>query len=100
MSLRTWISVVMVVAVLAAGYAIGRGTSRSGATLRSEHGRPAVNVPKGLVAVTPSGKTFHKPTCKFIHGPVEMIPAERAVDEGYTPCVRCMREAHDTSEGG
>lgn len=93
MSLRTWLSVVTLLAALAAGYAIGWSTSRGGVVLRSEHSQPAVKVPKDLVAVTPNGKTFHDPTCKFIHGPIEMIPAQEAVAGGYTPCVRCMREA-------
>lgn len=93
MSLRTWLSVIAVLAILAAGYAIGPSMSRGGVALRSEHSRPAVNVPEGLVAVTPGGKVFHDPACSFINGPVEMIPAREAVEEGYTPCVRCMREA-------
>jgi len=93
MSLRIWLSVVTLLAVIAAGYAIERGTSRGRVVLRSEHSQPAVKVPQGLVAVTPNGKTFHVPTCKFIHGPIEMIPAQEAVAEGYTPGVRCMREA-------
>jgi hypothetical protein len=54
-----------------------------------------VKAPQGLVAVTPGGKMFHDPNCKYIHGPIEMVPAEEAVAEGYTPCVRCMREALD-----
>ena len=93
MSLRTWFSVVTLLAVIAAAYAIGPGTSRGGVVLRSEHSQPAVKVPKDLVAVTPDGRTFHHPTCKFIHGPIEMIPAQEAVAGGYTPCIRCMREA-------
>jgi hypothetical protein len=48
-------------------------------------------VPSGLVAVTPAGRLFHDPGCKYIHGPVEMMPAKKAVQEGYTPCLRCMR---------
>ena len=95
MSLRIWVSVVTLLAVLVAGYAIGRGTSRGGVVLRSEHSQPAVKVPKDLVVVTPNGKTFHDPSCKFIHGPIEMIPGKEAVAEGYTPCVRCMHEALD-----
>ncbi len=93
MSLRTWLSVIAVLAILAAGYTIGRSVSRGGVALRSEHSQPAVKVPKDPVAVTPNGKTFHNSNCKFIHGPIEMIPAKEAVAEGYTPCVRCMREA-------
>ena len=95
MVLRTWLAVITMLMALAAGYAIGRSQSRGTAVLRSEHSQPAVKTPPGSVAVTPGGKTFHDPTCKYIHGPIEMIPAETAVAEGYAPCIRCMREALD-----
>ena len=65
----------------------------SAAPLRSEHSQPAIAVPARLVAVTAEGKTFHDPSCKYIHGKIEMISAEEAVRRGYSPCVRCMREA-------
>ena len=93
MALRTWLAVIAMLAALAAGYAIVRSQSRGTAVLRSEHSQPAVKAPPGLVAVTPGGKMFHDPNCKYIHGPIEMVPAKEAVAEGYTPCVRCMREA-------
>lgn len=93
MALRTWLAVFTMLAALAVVYAIGRSQSGGTAVLRSEHSQPAVKAPPGLVAVTPGGKTFHDPNCKYIHGPIEMVPAKEAVDGGYTPCVRCMREA-------
>ena len=95
MALRTWIAVITMLAALAAGYAIGRNPSRGSVVSRSGHSRPAVNTPTGSVAVTPGGKTFHDPDCKYIHGPIAMIPAKEAVAEGYSPCVRCMRAALD-----
>jgi len=93
MARRTWIAAVVTLAALAAGYLAARSLSGSVAALRSEHSRPAVILPEGSVAVTPDGKTFHYPTCRFVHGPVEMIPAEEAAAKGYVPCVRCMRGA-------
>lgn len=93
MALRTWLAVITMLAALAVGYAIGLSQSRGAVVLRSEHSQPTVKVPTGLVAVTPGGKTFHDPNCKYIHGPIEMVPAKEAIAEGYTPCVRCMREA-------
>lgn len=93
MALRVWIAVITMLVALTAGYVIGRSQSRGTAVLRSEHSQPAVKTPPGFVAVTPGGNTFHDPTCKYIHGPIEMIPAKDAVAEGYTPCVRCMRVA-------
>ncbi len=95
MTLRVWLAVITMLAALVAGYAIGRSQSRGTAVLRSEHSQPAVKTPPGFVAVTPAGKTFHDPSCKYIHGPIEMIPAKEAVAEGYAPCVRCMRVALD-----
>jgi hypothetical protein len=100
MALRMWLVIVALLAALAAGYAIPWNPSRPAGILRSEHSRPAVRVPSGLVAVTPEGKTFHVPTCGYIHGPAEMIPGEKAVAEGYTPCVRCMPEALGVVSGG
>jgi len=93
MARRTWIAAVVTLAVLAAGYLAAQGLSGGVATLRSEHSRPAVILPEGSVAVTPDGKTFHDPACRFVHGPVEMVPAAEAAAKGYVPCVRCMRRA-------
>jgi hypothetical protein len=61
--------------------------------LLSEHSRPAVRVPDQPVAIVADGKTFHDPKCTFIHGKPEMVSAHEAVNKGYTPCVRCMRQA-------
>ena len=92
MAPRVWLAVVAMLGLVAFGYAAARSRSGGSAALRSEQSQPGVTVPNGLVAVTSSGKLFHDPACKFIHGPIEMIPATEAVSEGYTPCVRCMRE--------
>jgi hypothetical protein len=61
--------------------------------LLSEHSRPAVRVPEQPVAIVQEGKTFHNPKCTFLHGKPEMVSAQEAVRKGYTPCVRCMRQA-------
>jgi hypothetical protein len=61
--------------------------------LLSEHSRPAVRVPDQPVAIVADGKTFHNPKCTFLHGKPEMVSAQEAVNKGYTPCVRCMRQA-------
>jgi hypothetical protein len=91
MARRTWFAAGIVVVVLAVGFAVGRSRLPAAPVLRSGHSRPAATVPSGLVAVTPAGRLFHDPGCKYIHGPVEMMPAKKAVQEGYTPCLRCMR---------
>ena len=50
--------------------------------------------PDLLVAVVEDGKTFHVPTCAFIHDKARLrtIPAAEAIREGYAPCVRCMKQ--------
>jgi hypothetical protein len=91
MALRTWIATVIVVAGLFA--ALAAASYSHTVTLRSEHAKPASRVPAQVVAVTPTGNTFHDPNCPYIHGPIETMPAAKAVRKGYTPCTRCMREA-------
>jgi hypothetical protein len=61
--------------------------------LLSEHSQPAVKIPGQTVAIVENGKTFHDPKCTFIHGKPEMVSAQEAVRKGYSPCVRCMRQA-------
>jgi hypothetical protein len=70
------------------------GTEPMGPTppLRSEHSEPAQASPPAIVAVTPGGRLYHKPSCTLIHGPVRLEPGRQAIAEGYTPCTRCLPE--------
>ena len=54
----------------------------------------AGNRPRMTVKVSADGKTFHAPGCSFIHHKTQLraIPASEALNEGYVPCVRCMRK--------
>jgi hypothetical protein len=91
MTLRFCVAVVGALLVVLAGAAVlDMGPLPP---LRSEHSEPASVMPAGQVAVTDEGKTFHKADCPYIHGPAKMVDAGLAVSEGYTPCVRCEREA-------
>jgi hypothetical protein len=65
---------------------------RQPAVLRSEHSRPARVPPPAMVAVTRTGKLYHKPECTYIHGPAELESGVQAQAEGYTPCTRCLKE--------
>ncbi len=58
--------------------------------LRTEHARPTQTMPTGPLVVTPAGKLFHRPTCKYIHGRATAMTPEQAVAAGYTPCTRCI----------
>lgn len=68
--------------------------------LRSEHARASNRVPPDMmVIVAEDGKTFHVAGCPFIHDKTRLrtIPAHQAEQEGYTPCVRCMKKYLDVS---
>jgi len=93
MSRRFWPYALAALLLLMVGYDLGLSRASARPPLRSEHSQPAVNVPGRMVAVTAEGKTFHDASCKYIHGPVEMMTAQEAIRRGYTPCVRCMRES-------
>jgi hypothetical protein len=60
--------------------------------LRDEHSQPAVRAASGMVAVAADSKTFHVPGCPYLHGPWKLMPAEQAIREGYSPCVRCEKK--------
>ena len=80
-------------AALAVGtFAVGNSSAFIKSPLRSEHAQPGVHVPaQMMVVVAEDGKNFHVQGCKFIHDKtVRSIPAEEAMREGYTPCIRCM----------
>ena len=68
--------------------------------LRSEHARPSNRVPPDMmVIVADDGKTFHVAGCPFIHDKKRLrtIPAHQAEQEGYAPCVRCMKQYLDAA---
>jgi hypothetical protein len=83
-------------AVLVAGsFEMLRSSVSSHPRLRSEHARQATSIPPNMpVVVSAQGKVFHAPGCTFIHDPAtaRTIPVREAIQAGYTPCVRCMKE--------
>jgi hypothetical protein len=47
-----------------------------------------------MVLVYPDGKTFHAAGCAFIldKANLKTVAAKEAEQEGYVPCVRCMKK--------
>ncbi|MBV8051110.1 MAG: zf-HC2 domain-containing protein [Acidobacteriaceae bacterium] len=82
--------------VLVAGsFELARSLTSPQTELRSEHADPGSGVPPELmVVVADDGKTFHVPGCRFIHDKARLrtIAAAQAIQEGFVPCVRCMRK--------
>ena len=94
-SFLVWMATAAAAAVIAGIYEAGRVFSPGRPELRSEHAQPGRDVPPHMeVVVSTDGKAFHVRGCPFIHGKatVRTVEAQEAMKEGYTPCVRCMKE--------
>jgi hypothetical protein len=82
--------------VLAAGsFELARSSGFGHQELRSEHARPGNGIPPDMaVVVADDGKTFHVAGCPFIHDKARLrtLAAREALQEGYAPCVRCMKK--------
>jgi hypothetical protein len=71
--------------------------------VRSQHAEPAYKIPPDLVVVVSSGaKLFHVPGCPFIHDKASerTMTAKEAMQEGYVPCTRCLRQYLKTGLSG
>jgi methylphosphotriester-DNA--protein-cysteine methyltransferase len=68
--------------------------------VKSQHAEPANHVPPDLVVVVSDGsKLFHVPGCAFIHdkNSERTMTAKEAIEDGYVPCTRCLRQYLNTS---
>lgn len=94
-----WMVAAAASVVVAGGIEIARSSLSGRPMLRSAHAHPSNHVPPDMmVIVAEDGKTFHVAGCPFIQHTTRLrtIPAYRAEQEGYTPCVRCMKKYLDT----
>ena len=96
MTKNTLILSAITAVVLSAGWVAATAVARPH-PLRSQHSEAAATPPREMVAVTEEGKLYHRPDCRYIHGPLRMESGEQAVADGYTPCTRCMTEYLRTS---
>jgi putative zinc finger protein len=93
-----WMVAAVAGVVLAGGFEAARSSSIGRSELRSQHAQPGAGVPPDMmVVVAGNGKTFHLAGCPFIHNKagVRYMVAREALQEGYAPCVRCMRKYLD-----
>jgi hypothetical protein len=89
MARAVWTWTVAAALLLPAGWMVA-GAGAHSPKLRSEHSVPATTAP-AVVTITEQGKLFHRPECRFIHGPARSEAGDRAIAEGYTACTRCMK---------
>lgn len=94
-----WIVATAATALVVGGFETARSSVFGRRALRSTHAQASNRVPPDLqVIVAERGKTFHVAGCPFIHDKAGLrtIPALEAEQEGYVPCVRCMKKYLDT----
>ncbi|MGA7925879.1 MAG: zf-HC2 domain-containing protein [Candidatus Sulfotelmatobacter sp.] len=93
-SWSAWLVPVAAIALIAGGLKLANTfTFRN--LIKSQHALPANNIPPDLVVVVSSGsKVFHVPGCRFIHDKASerTLTAKQAIQEGYVPCTRCLRQ--------
>jgi len=95
-SIYGWALAFAALALLTGSVAIV-GVATSHNPLRDPLAKQGSGVPADLkVIVVEGGKTFHVAGCTFIHDTSKdqekTMTAAEAMREGYTPCVRCLRE--------
>ena len=86
--------------LVAGGIELARSSVFRRPSLRSEHALASNRVPPDMmVIVAEDGRTFHVAGCPFIHDKTRLrtIPAHQAEQEGYAPCVRCMKKYLDAT---
>lgn len=96
-----WMVAAAASVIVAGGIEIARSSASSRAILRSAHAHPSNHVPPDMmVIVAEDGKTFHVAGCPFIHDNTRLrtISARNAEQEGYVPCVRCMKRYLDVGK--
>jgi len=94
-----WLVAAAAAILIAGGFELARSSSFSRPQLRSEHAQSGKGIPpEMMVVVATDGKTFHVPGCRFIHDKTNLrtIAAREAISEGYTPCVRCLKQYLNT----
>jgi Putative zinc-finger len=90
-----WIVAAAGASLVAGVIEVARASIFSRPELRSEHAQQGDGVPPDMqVVVSKDGKIFHRQGCPFIHekAHVETMTAREAMQEGYAPCVRCMKQ--------
>lgn len=67
----------------------------------SPSGSPDSPSVTGLVAVSQDSddKTFHIPSCPYLHGKPKFLPVAEAIREGYSPCPICIGKHKPEKKG-
>jgi len=97
-----WLVPVAAMMLFAGGLHVANSLT-AGPELKSEHAQPGQGIPPDMqVVVTADAKVFHVAGCGFIHNKEteRTLTAKQAMQQGYVPCLRCMREYLHTASAG
>ena len=89
-----WLVPVAALLLFAGGLRVANSMSVT-PQLKSEHAQPGQGIPPDMqVVVTADAKVFHVAGCGVIHNKdtERTMTAKEAMQQGYVPCLRCMRE--------
>jgi hypothetical protein len=93
-SWSAWLVPVAAMALIVGGLQVMNSLNHR-VPIKSQHAVPAKDIPPDMVVVVSSGaKLFHVPGCEFIHDKASerTLTAREAMQEGYAPCPRCLRQ--------
>jgi hypothetical protein len=95
-----WLVTAAAASLVAGAFEVSRLSALTQPRPRSAHAPGYHRVPPDMmVLAADDGKTFHVAECQFIHGKdrLRTLTAREAEQQGYTPCVRCLKKYLDTS---
>jgi hypothetical protein len=95
-SWSAWLVPVAALALIAGALRLANSVTHS-PPLKVQHAQPGHDIPPDMVVVVSTdsdSKLFHAAGCPFIHDKdkVRILTAKDAIQQGYTPCLRCMRK--------
>ena len=90
-----WMVAAAAAILVAGGFETARSWSFGRPGLRSAHAQASSHVPPEMMVISADkGKVFHVAGCPFIHDQSNLrtTSAREAEQQGYVPCVRCMKK--------
>ncbi len=97
-----WLVPVAALLLFAGGLRVANSSTAT-PQLKSKHAQPGQGIPPDMqVVVTADAKVFHVAGCGVIHNKdtERTMTAKEAMQQGYVPCLRCMREYLYTASAG
>ena len=98
-----WLVPVAALALFVGGLRVANSLTGEQRPVQSEHAQTGHNIPPEMLVVVSAGaKLFHAPGCGVIHNKDKerTLTAKEAMQEGYVPCLRCMRKYMETATAG